>query len=276
MQTERSFENLLPSQFGIHAASSALDGLSAALTMPEAVSDGKIPTLNKTGFMTPEIDDFVADFISIAPGFAKQGAPVLDIGCAYGIATIPTLENGGIVIASDMDMNHLLLLREKTPRHLWRNLYLNQGCLPDQPELPNNSIGAILARRVTHFLKPNEMEKMLDKMMQWLVPGGFAYIINVSPYHYMYEGFGEIYEKRWQNGADWPGEVFDNKDYISDPEILQNAPDYINLMDDRPLTRALKKRGFDIVKSELYGFTCSLEKDPAGRGHCGVKAQKPF
>jgi SAM-dependent methyltransferase len=239
-----SSASLFSKKFGINAR--LFDKKSSVFSIPESFSDGRVPTLNKTGFMTPEIDDFVADFISIAPDFAKSGIPVLDIGCAYGVATIPALESGGIVIANDLDIDHLTLLKQKTPSHLWDNLYLNHACISNQLDLPKNSVGAILARRVTHFLRPPEMEELFSRMMEWLVPGGFLYVINISPYHAFYGDFYKVYEKRWQDGCVWPGEVFNNKDYVSDPEILERIPEYINLMDERPLKQALEKKGLKL------------------------------
>ena len=46
------------------------------------------PTLNKTGFMFKVLDEFADDFIQYA---GQADDPVLDLGCAYGVATIATL-----------------------------------------------------------------------------------------------------------------------------------------------------------------------------------------
>lgn len=80
-----------------------------------------IPTLNGTGFMFEVRDSFTNDFISHA---GQTTLPVLELGCAYCVASIPALEAGAKVVASDMEPQHLEILKSKVPPHLLDKLEL--------------------------------------------------------------------------------------------------------------------------------------------------------
>ena len=45
-----------------------------------------------------------------------QKKPILDIGAAYGVNTIPALKNGATVIANDLEQSHLDILVVNTPK----------------------------------------------------------------------------------------------------------------------------------------------------------------
>ena len=53
------------------------------------------PTMNGTGFMFEVLDEFADDFIQYA---GSIDAPVLEVGCAYGVASLPALA-GGVLLA---------------------------------------------------------------------------------------------------------------------------------------------------------------------------------
>jgi hypothetical protein len=86
-----------------------------------------IPTLNGTGFMFEVRDTFTNDFISHA---GQTTLPVLELGCAYGVASIPALEAGAKVVASDMEPQHLEILKSKVPPHLLDKLDAGRGHSP--------------------------------------------------------------------------------------------------------------------------------------------------
>ena len=70
------------------------------------------PTLNGTGFQFNVLEDFAKEFIAYDGEIDDE---VLDIGCAFGIATRGALEAGGRVTACDLDQGHLDIVVEKTP-----------------------------------------------------------------------------------------------------------------------------------------------------------------
>ena len=106
------------------------------------------PTLNKMGYafdnLTSYGDSFV-DFCEIVDG------PVLDVGAAYGVATLQALEKGAFVLANDIDRHHLKIIKEKAFRRGFYRLKLIETPFP-YLNFENNSLGAILMSQVLHFL----------------------------------------------------------------------------------------------------------------------------
>src|SRR5262245_32852905 len=115
--------------------------------MPEAKA-GLIPTLNQMGWMTVGLDAFSQAFVDFAP---TAPGPVLDIGAAYGVASIAALNKGARVIANDLDPRHLEILRDNAPSAYARNLSLRPGAFPDELDFEEDSLGGILACRILHF-----------------------------------------------------------------------------------------------------------------------------
>jgi len=260
-------------KFATSAIFEYCDWESENLKMPEPASDGKIPTLNQTGYMTPESDKLSDDFIATAAKWGKRGIASLDIGAAFCIISIPALKQGAILIASDIYRKHLLILRKQTPAKFRNRLFLHVGAFPEQTNFPSNSIGAICLRRIMHFLKPQQVEIGFDKIYDWLVPGGSAFIATMSPYHYSLTGFDKIYEERWEQGNSWPGEIFTMRTYI--PECARDLQDYMHVMDTRPFIKALKNRGFVIKQAFLYGYQRPKSRALDINGHCAIEIQKP-
>lgn len=256
------------SGLGVSATSTALDQYSN-IKMPEADTDGKIPTLNKTGLMTHDRDPFSEAFIEYA---STCEHPVLEIGSAYGISTLPTLEKGATVVANDIEPRHLYILRNQTPENLRSQLYLNPTEFPRDSEFPPNSFDAILICRVAHLLTPEQMEQGLDKIYTWLRPGGRIYITSMTPFHHGLKEFLPTYEERIEEGEDWPGVITNFHDYF--PKIKEWSPEYAHVMDERPLLKALEKRGFEIVESKYYDYDRPNKSNRTGREYYGVVAAK--
>jgi SAM-dependent methyltransferase len=76
---------------------------------PEYWQDGVIKTLNSMGIMTTELSPSSKSFVEFSKNCLK---PVLDVGCAFGAATFPALENGAEVVACDIDADHLKFIQE--------------------------------------------------------------------------------------------------------------------------------------------------------------------
>ena len=81
-------------------------------TIPKSYIPGLIPCLNGRGFMEEDLNDISIRFVDES---AKMGGKSLDVGCAYGIATLAALKEGSEVVACDMDQAHLDILQKKTP-----------------------------------------------------------------------------------------------------------------------------------------------------------------
>jgi SAM-dependent methyltransferase len=240
------------------------------LNLPECQTDGMIPTLNKNGFMTVGLDPISLEFIEFS---AKCRSPVLDVGAAYGVASISALERGATVIANDVDEGHLSILRERTQTQYWEHLYLNNARFPDEVDFPEQSLGAVLMRRVSHFLTADEMERALDKIKSWLVPGGRLYIVTMSPFHYNLPGFSLEYERRWEAGDCWPGIIHNMHDYA--PHIADYTTNFLHVMDEKVLTKALEKRSLKAIKVVSFDYAAGgVSLNAEGQGYCGAIAEK--
>ena len=93
------------------------------------------PTRNRMGWTSNQPNELSRLFIDFC-GSAQ--APVLDLGAAYGVATVPALEAGARVIANDLDSDHLF----EIPDH--PNLTRLAGRFPDF-DLPPGSLAAVHA-----------------------------------------------------------------------------------------------------------------------------------
>lgn len=259
--------------FGLIAADSRLDELSKGLQMPSISETGLVQTTNfGGGFMLIHLDPISSKFID----YAKDcSIPLLDIGCAYGVTTIPALKNSkSFVIADDIGEDNLLILRKETDEKLRDRLYLNNKRFPQELDFPPNSLGGVIICRVFHFLKGEEIEEGLKKVFSWLQPKGKLFIITATPYMNNLIDFVKIYEERWLNGASWPGYVEDFG--TNAKELSHNLKPFLHVMDERPLRKALESQGFIIEEIQYIDRrktipTLSLD----GKEGIGIIAIKP-
>src|ERR1700733_7300992 len=82
--------------------------------------------------------------------FAKTSAlPVVDIGAAFGVASIAALKGSTCpVIADDIGIENLFVLRNVTEETYRDRLYLNGKRFPQELDFPAESIGGVLICRV--------------------------------------------------------------------------------------------------------------------------------
>ncbi|QLH43387.1 MAG: class I SAM-dependent methyltransferase [Coxiellaceae bacterium] len=232
-------------------------------------------TRNVRGFMHPlnEISQAFIDFAVQAPGLA------VDIGAAYGVATIPILEKHINVVACDVEQSHLDEIVKRLNPELLAYLKLKQGHFPKDIDFEKGSVGAVLLSHVLPFLSPEELDYALDKLYGWLTPKGKIFIVSYTPYINPMKTFLPVYEANVLKGANWPCWINNNiRDYFVGPqEIAAHLPDTINYLDLTPLINGLEKAGFSIEIAKYL--------DPAknhiprgvlldGREWCGVIAVK--
>lgn len=267
-------EEALSQPFGVLANHAGFNHLTH-LERPSPQEDGKIPTLNKTGLMTHDRDPFSEAFIDFATVGQKT---VLEVGAAYGITTILTLEkgveSGGITyVANDIDPGHLRILQQETPDFLREHLYLNHASFPTEMNFSEGTFDAILLCRVIHLFTPEAMEEGLKKIYQWLKPGGRIYLTAMSPFHHGFKEFLPVYNQRWKEKNDWPGVIKNFHDFF--PKIKDISPQYVHIMDDRPLIAALERYNFNIDKSSFYDYDRPNKSKRTGKEYYGVIASKP-
>lgn len=231
------------------------------------------PTLNNTGFMFKVLDDYAREFIEFA---GETDDPVLEIGCAFGNATIPALEAGGRITACDLEQQHLDILLDKTPPRLRENLTCLQGQLP-YLELPDAAFGAILSSRVLHFLDGSAIDASVRKMYSWLKPGGRLYLVIDTPYG-IWRKLIPIYEEKKRRGDRWPGLMIGLENYLpfTPADRSLDGPPFMNLLDPDLLLRMCTEAGFVV---ERFGFID--RSDFAGLGrldgreNAGILARRP-
>jgi SAM-dependent methyltransferase len=236
--------------------------------LPDSPVPGLIPTLNKTGWMTEKLDPYSTDFAQHA---GTVDGEVLDIGCAYGVATLAALDKGARVLAADIEPAHLEILAKRTPAEQRGRLRTQTATLPDS-DFPAQSFAAILASRVLHFLDGEQIEITVRKMFSWLVPGGRLYLVADSPYTGPWYTHAETYEQKKAAGDPWPGFVSDYRALLPDSTDPEGHPNFINPLDPDILTRVCREAGFDIISAEFLSGSTPRAK---GNEHAGIIARKP-
>jgi SAM-dependent methyltransferase len=223
--------------------------------------------MNKTGWMTVSLDPYSEDFARYAGTIDDE---VLDIGCAYGVATLAALEASASVCACDIEPRHLDILTQRVPADA-RNRYRSEtGALPGIDFQPD-SFGAILASRVLHFLDGNQIEETVQKMHSWLKPGGRLYLVADTPYTGPWYIHADRYEKRKTEGDPWPGFVDNYAELLPEGTDPEGHPEFINPLDPDVLTRVCVAADFDIISAE---FLSSSTRHAKGREHAGIIARK--
>lgn len=219
----------------------------ALKTIDFSQSGKLLPTLNQQGYMLPNLHEYsraFVDFTPIAPG------PALDIGATYGVATIPALQKGAYVIANDLDNRHLEILEKNTPTCYRKKLELKCGRIPGEVDFLENSLGAVLASGVLHFLPGEDLVTAVKQIYKWLKPGGKFFFASPTPYAKLYHKFLPFYLKRKEERALWPGLIEDTSYYL--PSMADQIPKFINLIDKDIFTKILLDSGFVIEKMTFF------------------------
>ena len=206
------------------------------------------PTRNRTGWTSNVPNELSQLFIDFS---ASATRPVLDIGAAFGVASIPALAVGATVLANDSDPNHLATLEALTPPLLRPQLQLFPGRFPLDLDFPAHSLDAVHASNILHFLTGEELFSGMGKIAQWLAPGGRLFVQAGTPYLQPFAAFVPVYEARVAAGEPWPGWVEDAR-AISTHKKLGQIPRSLHLLDEAVLTRLATSTGFQIERLWTY------------------------
>ncbi len=232
-----------------------------------------VETKNKKGF-TYTLTSFGKAFINAA---AKASKPVMDIGAAYGVATLPALLTGAKVIAVDIEEKHLLSIANAVNTPLRNQLITLRERFPHFDLLPD-SLSAVYMSQVLPFLSGNEIEEGIRKIYDWLVPGGEAFVVSFTPYIDHVRSFIPTYEEQKKKGIRWAGSIDDLSRYSSNPAIYKNLPNQIHHIDLDDLIWVFEKTGFVVKEARYFGE----EEGPLpegirmdGRERVGLIAYKP-
>ncbi|WP_310619795.1 class I SAM-dependent methyltransferase [Flexibacterium corallicola] len=212
-------------------------------------------TTNHRGIIFKSLSKASRDFVTFTSHIDK---PALDMGCAFGVATLPVLQKHKHIVACDLSKEHLRVLRENTPENLLCYLQTQVGCFPQDFQFKENSIGAIHCSHLLHFLTGDELMAGLEKFKVWLCETGKLFINVGTPSLPFLGHFQEEYLKR-KHWVKWPGEMDekDIKQYVT-PEYIEwigaeAMYSFCHPLDKETLSRALTESGFQI--DEIYRYT---------------------
>ena len=216
---------------------------------PKAVEDGLIPTDNAMGIMTEEPSPAAKAFIELA---SRASRPLLEIGAAYGNATLPALRAGGTVIANDLSASQLGVLASAAPNEDRKRLVLMPARFPEEIRLADGGLSGILAAQVLHFLDGPTVELAFQSAFRWLEPGGALYLVVMTPSLSFYSELRPEYEKRARCGERWPG-IFDPRT-VATPDWKESLPPMVHLLEKDVLRRCAEEAGFTVETLEYFCF----------------------
>jgi SAM-dependent methyltransferase len=237
-------------------------------TIPKSYIPGLIPCLNGRGFMEKDLNGISTRFVDES---AKMEGISLDVGCAYGIATLAALKGGSEVVACDMDQAHLNILLKETPENDKPRLTTKKGTLPGV-DFKNQSFVAIHCSRCLHFLVPEELKLTLEKMYNWLQPGGKIYLITDTCFSGPWKQYLPEFDRRKAEGDPFPGFIEDALKCLPVSKLPKGMTPHMNCLDPDTLARECKLAGFEIIEADFLGPARSEAK--YAKDHAGIIAIK--
>ena len=240
--------------------------------MDQRTRHRRIPTLNQTGWASNQLNEVSELFVAFCRG-AKL--PVLDIGAAFGIASLAALKAGATVIANDLEPGHLSAIAHAANSEDSRRLILIPGRFPRQVKFAEASLSAVHASNVFHFLTGPQIEQGFAAIAHWLAPGGKLFVQASTPWQQPFRAFAPEFQSRRDAGVDWPGWIENTAEYSTHRKLGQ-IPASLHLLDDLILRRNAEAAGLTVEDSWLYrrrDLPASLFLD--GRECAGLIARKP-
>ncbi|MBI2687654.1 MAG: class I SAM-dependent methyltransferase [Acidobacteria bacterium] len=216
--------------------------------MPPPLRHRRIPTHNQTGWASNQLNEISERFVAHCRSVAL---PVLDIGAAFGIATLAALETGATVIANDLEASHLSHIAHSATPDQARRLILIPGRFPRHLKLAESSLSAVHASNVLHFLTGPQLEQGFASIAHWLGPGGRLFIQASTPWQQPFKDFVPVFQSRRKEGAEWPGWLEDTKEYSTHRKLGQ-IPQSIHLLDDITLRKKVEAAGLQVDEAYLY------------------------
>jgi SAM-dependent methyltransferase len=223
------------------------------------------------GWVSEELGAVSALFVEFSCG---ERLPVLDVGAAFGAASREALRAGASVVANDLDAGHLEELRRRVNEEERARLRIRVGRFPREVHFEPESLGAVHAANVFHFLTGNQLQEGMRAIARWLRPGGKLFVQAATPYQAPFAAFVPEYEQRLRNGEKWPGWMAKVSAYSTHRQLSQ-MPRAIHLLDDRILHRVAEGAGLETERVWLFrrrDLPSGLHMD--GRETVGLVARK--
>ena len=240
-----------------------------------AADPRRVLTRNRMGWASERLSPLTTLFVEFcASGFCGESSPALDVGAAYGAASLAALETGASVIANDLDAGHLETLRHCVPEDQRPRLTLIPARFPRGLDFEDGTLGAVHASSVFHFLTGHQIQQGLCAVSRWLRPGGKLFVQAATPYQAPFAAFIPEYERRLVSREKWPGWIEKLSVYSTHKQLSQ-MPRSIHLLDDRMLRTLAEAVGLEVERVWLYqreDLPANLRLD--GRESVGLVARK--
>lgn len=224
------------------------------------------------GFTTTPCDPVSQKFIEHAAETASNGGKVLEIGAAFGAATLAAIAKGATVYCNDIDASNLAVVRQ---RYLETSsmedadlitgddskLILVPGALPHElTGLPKKFFDAILICRVLHFFTGAKIEESLALISSLLAPSGKIYIVCETPFLKNWQRFIPEFNRRVESGVDWPGEITNPAEFESSGRAA-SLPKFVHWITKEVLERSLLRTGFIVENADYIDRSGQFPED---------------
>ncbi|MES2217631.1 MAG: class I SAM-dependent methyltransferase [Pseudomonadota bacterium] len=237
------------------------------------------------GYTLPAADEYSQQFI-VNAGLAKE--KVLEIGAAFGTATLEALKLGAVVHCNDISELNLAVVQKRYAALTDNNidsvtgdndkLTLLPGAFPEELSgLPAQSYHAILACRVLHFLPGVKIDIAIKEMANLLKMNGKIYIVCETPFQKNWSNFLPEFEQRVRENAEWPGEITDSSKYETSERRGTALPRFMHNLTEKELIRSAERSELLVVEKCEYisragQFTSDAIMD--GRESVGLVARR--
>lgn len=225
------------------------------IAIPESMEGIKRPTLNGNGYVFYSISPMAATFLEEE---CKPGRAVIDIGSGYSNIPIEAIKRGvSQYVANDILEDHLKILSQRVKEILGedalKNLTLMLAKAPQELPASPQKYDAILADKVVHFMKPNEILEFIEWSKASLKKGGKMYVMTSTPYSTLYNKMLPEYLNRLKENKDFPGHftnVMSNCNASNVPTYNHcQVPDEMVLFSRTDLIKLFEKQGMRVVDS---------------------------
>ena len=133
-------------------------------TLQEKFDACYVSTNNQMGFMLTKVDPLIQGFVDYA---AKDSSNWhLDVGAAFGIATIAALQRGAKMVANDLDESHLKIIGQACRGQFEGRVQFCLGDIKNEVEYTSASFGSVLFSRVLHFFSGEGIIGVLRKVSE--------------------------------------------------------------------------------------------------------------
>lgn len=287
-QVSKLFEELAPEKeldvfpWNIELVDSLfVDRDNDVVVNPKSISRVPVPAAKETtgiftkthnpfgGFTTTPCDPVSQQFIAHAALSVEHGGKVLEIGAAFGSATLEALAKGATVFCNDIDAENLAVVRQRFIESADdasitgdnSKLVLVPGELPNELiGLPEKQFDAILICRVLHFFSGAKIEESLALLSKLLTPKGKIYIVCETPFLKNWQRFIPEFNRRVEAHQEWPGEITDPAKYESSGRA-NSLPKFVHWITKEVLERSLVRAGFSVEHSEYINRQGQFPED---------------